>query len=144
MGTWGHRTFENDDASDWVDELEESQDFSAIDAALDSIVRANGGYLESPDCCRALAAAEVIVALLGRPAPELPPEIAAWASRQPKPPYALVQKAVSSIEAILHNSELAELWAEGDDLSMWESTVNELRARLRHDPSGSMGHKPPK
>ena len=35
------------------------------------------GYLESPTCSEALAAAEVVAALAGRPAPDLPEEVRA-------------------------------------------------------------------
>lgn len=30
MGAWGHGPFDNDDAGDWVWELEESEDFSVV------------------------------------------------------------------------------------------------------------------
>jgi hypothetical protein len=30
MGAWGHDSFDNDDAGDWVYELEESSDMSVI------------------------------------------------------------------------------------------------------------------
>ena len=81
MGAWGCRTFENDDASDWLYELYESDDFSIVEAALKSVT--SGGYLEAPDCCNALAAAEVVAALNNKPASSLPKELISWLSSVP-------------------------------------------------------------
>lgn len=93
MGAWGHRTFDNDDASDWIEELDQSTDLFAINAALDAVASSDGGYVESPDCCKALAAAEVVAALLGRPGSDLPPAANAWVKDKPKPSPQTVKKA---------------------------------------------------
>lgn len=130
MGAWGHKAFENDNASDWVWELEESADHSVLHAALDSIVHAKAGCLESPECEAALGAAEVVAALSGRPAAEQPPEVTAWIDGKPKPTIVLVQKAAAAVDAILQDSELKDLWAETDDSAAWESSVRGLRLRL--------------
>ena len=37
MGTWSHEPFANDDAGDWLSELSESNDFSVIEGALNSL-----------------------------------------------------------------------------------------------------------
>jgi len=42
-------------------------------------------YLEAPTASCALAAAEVVAALAGRPRPALPEEVTAWVNRQSKP-----------------------------------------------------------
>lgn len=130
MGAWGHRSFENDAAADWVAELEESADLSAVDAALGVVVGADDEYLESPDCCNALAAAEVVAALLGHPAADLPAAVSSWGKGKPHPAPAMVQKTKSAIDFILANSELRDLWAESDDFDHWVTSVNELRVRL--------------
>jgi Domain of unknown function (DUF4259) len=69
MGAWGVANFENDDAQDWVYELEESKDLSVV-ANLDNEI-----YLAAPECARALAAAEVLTALLSRPSRDLTIEV---------------------------------------------------------------------
>lgn len=76
-GAWDAGPFDNDDALDWVWELESSVDLSAVEAALKAA--ANGGsYLEAPTGSAAIAAAEVVAALLGNPHPQLPDEIRSW------------------------------------------------------------------
>jgi hypothetical protein len=37
MGAWGIGNFDNDDASDWVYELEEVEDMSLVEATLETI-----------------------------------------------------------------------------------------------------------
>ena len=69
MGAWGIGTFENDDAGDWVDRLEESEGLTLLTETLAPAADPSG-YLEAPTCTEALAAAEVVAALAGRPAPE--------------------------------------------------------------------------
>ena len=131
MGTWGHGTFENDSASDWVQDLEKTRDFSVIETALDAVVGAGSEYLESSDCTNALAAAEVVAALRGKPPAELPPEVSAWVSALEQPPAtALIRKSMSAVERILADSELKELWAESGELDEWESVVRDLGRRL--------------
>jgi hypothetical protein len=69
MGAWGIRAFENDDASDWLYDVEESNDLSIVAAALNVD---ESGYLEAPEACNALAAAEIVLALQGKPRTGLP------------------------------------------------------------------------
>lgn len=61
MGAWGADNFGNDDAGDWIYELEVSKGLSAVLPPLELVV-SNDSYLESPDCCIALAASEVVAA----------------------------------------------------------------------------------
>ena len=66
MGAWGIGHFDNDDAGDWVWELEDSKSLAPVASAI-ATVEASPDYLESPDACVALAAAETIAASLGNP-----------------------------------------------------------------------------
>lgn len=59
---------DNDTACDWVDELEESDDLSVVEAALEKVLSAGLEYIEAPDAEEALAAVDVIVRLQGKPA----------------------------------------------------------------------------
>jgi len=61
MGAWGVKTFENDDSSDWLYDLEESNDLSVIEAALNE---GGSDYIEAPEGCNILAAAEVKLSCL--------------------------------------------------------------------------------
>lgn len=128
MGTWGHGTFHNDDAADWLYELEEGG-LDVVDAALQAVTL--GGYLAAPDCCTALAAAEVVAAMRGRGAPDLPRDLQAWVKERRAPPSAgLVERAQKAVAAVLADSELAELWRESGQFAAWEVVVRDLAGRL--------------
>jgi hypothetical protein len=130
MGAWGHKTFENDDAGDWVFALEEVADLSLVRRTLDAAANPEG-YLEAPTCSEALAAAEVVAALVGRAGPELPEEVLAWLSAHAiTPPPELVVLARAAIDRILADSELKELWEESEEGGAWVSEVQALRGRL--------------
>ena len=76
MGCWGIGTFENDDAADWVWSLEERDGRAVLEHAL--AAPSDGGYFEASKACETLVAAEVVAALLGHPATDLPLEVARW------------------------------------------------------------------
>lgn len=130
MGTWGHGPFDNDDAGDWVWELEESQDFSAVQAALEAVTRPGIGYIEAPDCSTAVAAAEVVAASLGRPTPSLPKEATAWVASRGSPPKQVVALAKQALAAIKSKSELRDLWEESESFNEWVQSLAGLEARL--------------
>src|SRR5688500_2002913 len=79
MGAWGHGSFENDGAADWVYELEKSGDLSVVIAALEGLAEAAADeYVDVDVCQAAVAAAEVVAALTGESASGLPEEVAGW------------------------------------------------------------------
>jgi hypothetical protein len=129
MGAWGHGTFENDDAMDWVAELEESGQ-TAIIRALKSVIDEAGDFIEAPECCAALAAAEVVAGLRGKPSASLPETVRAWLHGKPAPEAALVANAKAATEAVASDSELKDLWEEASEFETWLSTVRELQSRL--------------
>jgi Domain of unknown function (DUF4259) len=102
-----------------------------IDGTLQKVVDAGNNYLEAPEAEEAIAAAEVLAWLLGRPTPVNPytEPVAGWVAAHPiQPPPALVQKALTVLERIQQEpSELLELW-EGD--ADWTSSIADLRTRL--------------
>jgi hypothetical protein len=130
MGAWGHEVFENDDALDWVAELEESEDASALVTAFDAIPDDADEYVEAPEASAALAAAEVVAAMLGKPGRGLPKEAAAWVKGHRTVSPKLQKRARRAVSRILANSELAELWAEGNDFGAWKASVEDLLRRL--------------
>jgi hypothetical protein len=131
MGCWGIGTFENDDAADWVWSLEERDGLEALERAL--AAPPNSGYIEAPEACEALAAAEVVAALLGHPAADLSVEVARWvAAHRGLDARPLRDSALSQVRAVLGgNSELRELWEENEEeFPFWKATVEALIARL--------------
>ena len=132
MGAWGHGNFENDDAADWLLQLEESEGLDVVASALEAV----GGddYLEAPECTVGLAAAEVVAALIGYPAQALPEEVASWlVGRSIEPDDPLVNEARDAVARIGGDSELSELWQETDDYDDWKAVLSDLTERLGGD-----------
>jgi hypothetical protein len=121
---------------DWIGELEAVADLSAVQAALEAVSDGDE-YIEAPVGSTALAAAEVVAALRGRAATELPEEVSAWISAHPQVPdaalIALAERTVAVIGEDEERSELRQLWDEAapDDQGGWRASVADLRQRLR-------------
>jgi len=125
MGAWGISTFQNDDAADWLYDLEETNDLSLLDSTFD---RANSEYIESPDGSCILAAAEVLLALLGAKRDGIPENAVSWIkSNKTLDASGLKTRAHKAVMAVLSDkSELKELWQEGDDDEAWKAEVNSI------------------
>ena len=130
MGSWGFGTFENDDAADWAADLAEMGEDALIDEALERVLEAESDYIEAPDASCALAAAEVVAALHGRPGHGLPDELRSWIEGKPTPEGTVVQKARKAVAAIKKGSELRDIWEESDGLDDWQPIVDDLERRL--------------
>ena len=132
MGAWNIGSFDNDDASDWLYELEGSEDTAVIADALDAVANRRGKYLEAPECLIAIAAAEIVSALREQPAGCLPDNAAAWIEENRNLDVSnLVPVAQAVIERIRSNSELQELWDESEHASKWHSSLESLITRLK-------------
>ena len=133
MGTWSHEPFGNDTAGDWAYGLVESSDLSYIEAALDKVLR-QSGYLEAPDAEEAIAAVEVVAKLLGNgtQSDAYTEEVDTWvASMKQKPSSTLLAKGQRALKRILSGeSELLELWSEGDDLERWKASIAALESAI--------------
>lgn len=134
MGAWSMDAFGNDDAADWAQELEEAEDFSPIEEAIEAVLGVGDEYLEAPEASVAVAAIEVLARLGGSPGePSVYSEAAdQWVARQQARPDAeLIDKAQAVIARILaEDSELNELWQESEDYEAWRAGLEALGARL--------------
>lgn len=133
MGAWGVGTFENDDASDWVFELDGAKDLTVLSAAFDAI-NDETDCVDAPLCSNALAAAEVVAALLGNPGIGLPDEVLAWVSNKPRVDASVINKARKAIAVVLSDkSELFALWAEAEpaEFDQWKTSVADINTRLK-------------
>src|SRR5688572_24347601 len=109
--------------------LGESTGLASVTAALQAVNSQK--YIEAPECSTALAAAEVIAALSGRPPELLPEEIVAWVrTNSVAVDKDLVSMALKAIHRIETDSELKELWEESDELASWLATLKNLKERL--------------
>ena len=128
MGAWGTAAFDNDDASDWVYDLEK-RGIAAIDDALSEAE--GSGALDMPADVNALAAGEVVAAALGRPATGLRDDILSLARvlrADVTPDHAA--RARDAAARVLAGSEVADLWGETDEDGEWRAVVDDLIGRL--------------
>jgi len=130
MVVWGEGLFDNDDAAEWVYELEEAPDFGVVHAALTAATE-ELGYLRGPQGSIAIAAAEMVAAARERPGRALPEPVALWVELNgPEVGDEDVALALAAVDRVLGaNSELRELWTASGDPS-WLRAVEDLRARL--------------
>jgi hypothetical protein len=130
MGAWGPGSFENDDAMDWLADLVDGGGMDVVESAFHGV--ADAEYLEAPEASSAVAAAEVVAALAGRPPAELPDEAAEWVAAHGRPPGdRLVRQARAAVQRVRADSELKELWEEdGDGPNEWHAAVDDLLRRL--------------
>jgi hypothetical protein len=132
VGAWGTGSFENDDGLDWVAELEAAEDTTLLLEPLQAVTQLQDDYLDSYECTRALAAAEVVAALRGQPATQVPPEVEQWVRARPgNVPDQLVHEALLAIQHIRTDSEAKELWDETDSAAEWYGILDDLDRRLR-------------
>lgn len=149
MGTWGAGSFQNDSGLDCLANLRESEDASYVHAALSRVVEHGGtkysppsilerlrgrrrhtDWLDADVAQEALAAAEIIAAWLDHPAADLPDGTLDWVKQHASSFQSdLVPLAVKAVNIVKTNSELKDLWDEGD-ASKWMSVVADLERRL--------------
>lgn len=131
MGAWGLKSFENDDAADWVFAFEE-EGVDLITSSLKAVVDDQEDYLDATLCCEALAAAELVAAARTGKMSRLSKEAAAALKKVPTgintPEHvSLAQQAVARIKA---DSELKDLWEETDEMQDWLHDVGALEKLL--------------
>lgn len=132
MGAWGHGSFENDDAADWVGDFERDG-IPAVRSALEQVsTLAQDEYLDATAASMAIAATELVAASRDGDLSKLPESIReAFATHRPSLNTAeILEVSRQSIARILHQSELKELWEESDDNEIWMQEMVRLAARL--------------
>lgn len=134
MGTWAVDAFGNDDACDWSYKLEITDDLSLVESTLAKVAAAGSGYLDAPESCEALAAAEVVARMQGNFGESNPYTETAdvWVRNiDRRPSQALCQNAHHAIDRILSEpSELLDLWQDSEEFVLWRQSVLDLKARI--------------
>ena len=143
MGTWGYKHFENDDAADFVQQLEEEGIIKIYEAILYVSGLPETEYLEAPECQQALAAMEYVAAAKGNPSPDFPEEARKWMKEknvedilegETKAGYLshvdITEVSLKAIERIETNSELQELWEETGGKEASGRELADLKKRI--------------
>ena len=132
MGAWGVGAFDNDDAADWLEVLQTADNEAVLKKALET-VQVGESYLEAPEAIRMLCSCEIIAALLGQAALNLPEQAREWVEQHSSLNVSpLVSAGKKGIDRVLaEESELDELWSESkNDYQAWRSSILDLKNRL--------------
>jgi hypothetical protein len=132
-GAWGIGPFENDDALDFVSQLQEYDSYRAIWLPFGDIIDSDT-YIDATIGAQTIAAAEVVAALRGKSRPALPDDLANWVkSKNWSGDVKLVGTAEMCLKKVLDpsRSELAQLWKETDQYDAWLAAGEELLKDLR-------------
>lgn len=139
MGTWSEDNFGNDDAGDWIWDLEKSKGLDTLLAPIQLVI-AEEDYLEGPICSEALAASEIIAASVSGDYSRIPEEAKNWLSKKqglifgskPKIEVLHAKQALEAVKKITANSELQELWEEDGENKAWRAVQNSLMTKLEN------------
>ena len=131
MIVWGPGFFENDDATEYVSDLEKSSGLDLVRAALD-LPADPTEFVSIEDVRRALVAAEVIAALKGRESGTMPDSLIGWTQGLDVVDVDPVDLrfACQSVRRALQHSESRESWARVADANEWIDNVKFLLTRL--------------
>lgn len=134
MGTWGIRPFENDEALDFLEEVEDSQDRMGVLARPLEHVAFSGDYLEVPDLAEAVAAATVIGAVLKPGVAQGEPYLPGWLAEVDSSGLdnSLVETARKALRRAMQpaDNELHELWTEAGAAQEWQADLSRVLAWL--------------
>jgi len=131
MGTWGYYNFDNDPAADFGENFRENPTEAVLYEALTTAAEEED-YLEADEASEALAAAEIVAAMMGKPANDFPPGlIPAIMNLNAGENEELQELAIEAVEAVVKSSEVQELWAESGDAAKWQEVQQNLLERLK-------------
>jgi hypothetical protein len=141
MSVWGPGPYENDDALDWLSEIESDPSVVALNDAFDGVLsRGYTEYLEVSEVAAAICAAMLVAALAAESIADVP--LSAHAARQMHQSYLrmlptarrnLAWRAERSLRACSNasRSELYEMTHEIESLgARWLEGVDALLRRL--------------
>ncbi|MEO1858062.1 MAG: DUF4259 domain-containing protein [Rubritalea sp.] len=126
MAAWGTKTFEEDTANDWIQELIDSED--AREFLIESLTT-DPGYIEVDQAALVLAASETLIALLDEPRAGVPGELVDWVGDNECDDVSdLPEVALPALARVLGDeSELREIWSDSEDFDEWLENVEAIR-----------------
>ena len=126
MGAWGDTAFEDDDGLDCAADLAEGLTTLQETFAVVNDLQPDA-YLHAPEAARALAAAEVVAAMLDRPLLYIPASVESFLATTPSLDDELRRAAERAVVRVFENSELAELRLGQEE---WADAVADLQTRI--------------
>lgn len=135
MSAWGYYNFDNDTAADFAERFRDTPNVEALRETLDPVTAAEEqiGALAASE---ALAAAEIVAAILGKPSRDFPADLLLVISKiDPAKGENLREAARQAVTAVRKQSELQRNWAATDDNNNWQAWQAELLDRLRNKTS---------
>ncbi|HEV8261486.1 MAG TPA: DUF4259 domain-containing protein, partial [Burkholderiales bacterium] len=100
MGAWGAGGFENDAALDFVATIE------GVDDLVAAFASEPGKKIDADTASVIIAAAECVAAMLGRPADDIPKDLAVRLIGFGKPEAALLEATRNHVSRVIAHSEL--------------------------------------
>ncbi len=138
MGVWGTGPFENDNALDFVAEIQ------GVDGLIEEVrLQEVGGEIAIDKACRLIVVGECVAAMRGHRHPDIPDRLAQAIQAFDPPSDDLYDKARDSLSMVITNSELSDLWADSDDRGEFNRAMTDLIDRL-NQPVASKGPLPTK
>jgi hypothetical protein len=141
VGAWGAGGFENDTALDFVATIER------VDDLIAALASKSGEKIDADTASTIIAAAECVAAMLGRPADDIPEDLAVRLSGFGRPQAALLEKTRNQVSLVISHSELSDLWAESGNAGQFNLAMTGLIDRLNPDikppPKKGRAKKPP-
>jgi len=126
MAAWGTKTFEEDTANDWIQELIDSEDAREF---LSDSLSIDPGYIEADQAAIVLAASETLIALLDEPRAGVPGELVDWVGDNECDDVSdLPEVALPALAKVLgKESELRDIWSDSEDFDGWLENVESMR-----------------
>ena len=134
MGAWGNGPFANDDALDFMNEVERHPTWDEVREEFGRVIAING-YLEAPDGSQAVAGAALVASNLGH-GNFLPDDYANLLTKMGPMPLDIVSLAKQALARVLgEDSELKELWQENtgereSEYTDWLRTLTDIQDAL--------------
>jgi len=133
MSTWDYYNFDNDAAADFAEDFRSTPNEATLYEALATAAEEEG-HLELVEASQALAAAEIVAGILGKPAEDIPPGLLPAIVRlDAGDTEDLRELAEQAVTAVLERSELQQQWAARSDYANWEQLQQNLLTRLKED-----------
>lgn len=133
MSAWGIANFENDVALNYVEELTTHKKQLSVVSFFDAFsAKFNPDETTLDECLEFFTIAEILAAVQGSPAEELPLELKEWVERC----YIQVEanvavQVIEIVKLLLKDSEAKEMYCDTEYYKAWKTTQKDLIKRLK-------------